>query len=68
MRATPDTPEIEAQAAKQGRAVGPQTVIYTLYANSEQEAIDKAIQKEMLFTHRKNVWLFQLTLPNNKTA
>jgi hypothetical protein len=58
LRATPDTPDIEAQAAKQGRVLGPQTVFKWLYAHSPEEAAQKAIESEYLFSYRKSVWLF----------
>lgn len=60
LRASPDTPLEEHQAKQQGRALGPQTVIYHIYANSKNDAELKAIETENKFLYRKNVRIFSL--------
>lgn len=56
LRATPDTPKIEADAAKQGRTLSPQTVYWAVCADSKEEAIKRAIAREYQFLYRKEVW------------
>jgi hypothetical protein len=51
LRALPDTPSEERHAIQ-----GPQTVYYILCARSSDEAACKAIEFEMMFTHRKEVF------------
>lgn len=58
LRAVPDTPLIEAEAKRQGRVLGPQTVVYpSIAAETLQEAVDRAIASERAFLYREKVWL-----------
>lgn len=59
LRASPDTPEEEEKARRQGRALGPQTVIFpNIMANSAQHAVEIAISYEKEFLYRKKIRLF----------
>jgi hypothetical protein len=55
LRATPDTDDIEEQQIKQvSGPTSPQTVYITLYAHSQKEAEEHAIETESQFTHRRD--------------
>lgn len=60
LRASPDTPIEEAFAKRQGRVLGPQTVVYHIYGNDAEHAVARAIEIEKCFLYRIEVSLFEV--------